>query len=54
MLLFSNRFRAPEVLFDPSLSGMEAPGIHELVYNSINKCDIDIRRELYSNIVMVR
>ena len=27
-------------------------GFHELVYGSIMKCDIDIRKDLYSNIVM--
>lgn len=27
-------------------------GFHELVYQSIQKCDIDIRKDLYSNIVM--
>ncbi|KAI8882079.1 actin-2 [Backusella circina FSU 941] len=48
----NERFRAPEVLFNPSMLGMEAQGIHDLVYTSINKCDIDIRKDLYSNIVM--
>lgn len=28
------------------------PGFHELVYNSIAKCDMDIKKDLYSNIVM--
>ena len=31
---------------------MEAPGVHEQLYNSIQKCDIDIRRDMYSNIVL--
>lgn len=48
----SERFRAPEVLFDPSLVGQEARGIHYLVHDTINKCDIDVRRELYNNIVL--
>ena len=50
--LGNERFRCPEALFDPSLLGMEAAGIHEFTYNSIMKCDMDIRRELYANIVM--
>ncbi|XP_051786796.1 actin isoform X2 [Erpetoichthys calabaricus] len=33
-------------------SGMELYGIHETTFNSIMKCDIDIRRDLYSNIVL--
>jgi actin-related protein len=49
-LLF--RFRAPEALFQPSLIGLESAGIHETTYNSIMKCDVDIRKDLYSNIVM--
>lgn len=45
-------FRAPEALFQPSLLGLEASGIHETTYNSIMKCDLDIRKDLYGNIVM--
>merc|ERR1712048_250632 len=40
----SERFRVPEVLFQPSLIGKEAEGIHRTVYDSIMKCDIDIRK----------
>ena len=31
---------------------MESAGIHENTYNSIMKCDIDIRKDLYANIVL--
>ena len=31
---------------------METPGVHETPYNSIMKCDVDIRKDLYANIVM--
>ena len=49
----NERFRCPEVLFQPSLIGLEsAVGIHETIYNSIMKCDVDIREELYGNIVL--
>ena len=49
----NERFRCPEVLFRPSsLLDKEFPGIHELVYNSIMTCDIDIRRNLYCNIIL--
>jgi len=47
-----HRFRCAEVLFKPSLIGKESKGIHKLTYDSIQKCDIDIRRDLYSNIVL--
>src|SRR5699024_5942289 len=46
------RFRAPEALFQPSFLGMEAVGIHATTYNSIMKCDIDIRKDLFANTVM--
>merc|ERR1711951_294162 len=48
----SERFRAPETLFQPNFIGMESQGIHKLTYDSIQKCDVDIRRDLYKNIVM--
>eukprot|EP01024_Parvocaulis_polyphysoides_P045469 TRINITY_DN42603_c0_g1_i3.p1 TRINITY_DN42603_c0_g1~~TRINITY_DN42603_c0_g1_i3.p1 ORF type:complete len:386 (+),score=54.21 TRINITY_DN42603_c0_g1_i3:28-1158(+) len=48
----SERFRCPEVLFTPSMIGMEAAGIHETTFNSIMKCDVDIRKDLYGNIVL--
>jgi actin beta/gamma 1 len=45
-------FRAPEALFQPSFLGLESAGIHEATYNSIMKCDIDIRKTLYGNVVL--
>eukprot|EP01084_Bolivina_argentea_P130166 229806_1 len=48
----AERFRAPEVLFKPNMIGLESEGIYKLTYNSILKCDIDILRDLYGNIVM--
>jgi len=48
----NERFRAPESLFQPSFLGMESAGIHETGYVSIMKCDIDIRKDLFANIVM--
>jgi len=48
----AERFRCPEVLFNPKLIGKEAGGIHDLTYDSIKACDIDIRRDLYTNTVL--
>jgi len=48
----NERFRAPEVLFNPSMIGKEQQGVHRLTFDSIMKCDVDIRRDLYKNIVM--
>jgi len=48
----SERFRCPEVLFQPSLIGKEASGIHDTTFQSIMKCDVDIRKDLYANVVL--
>jgi actin-related protein len=48
----NERFRAAESLFQPSFLGMEIGGIHEAAFNSIMKCDIDIRKDLYANNVL--
>ncbi|KAK8396214.1 hypothetical protein O3P69_005344 [Scylla paramamosain] len=48
----NERFRCPESLFQPSFLGMESVGIHETVYNSIMRCDIDIRKDLFANNVL--
>jgi len=48
----NERFRCPEAMFQPSFLGMESAGIHETTYNSIMKCDVDIRKDLYGNVVL--
>ncbi|KAK5729336.1 actin [Elasticomyces elasticus] len=48
----NERFRAPEALFQPSVLGLESGGIHVTTFNSIMKCDVDVRKDLYGNIVM--
>jgi len=48
----NERFRTPEVLFQPNMLGLEARGVHEIVYDSIMKCDIDIRRDLWGNVIL--
>ena len=48
----NERFRCPEAFFQPSFLGMDATGIHEKIYDSILKCNVEIRNEMYSNIVL--
>jgi len=48
----AERFRCAEPLFQPNLIGKESDGIHKLTYDSIQKCDVDIRRDLYTNTVL--
>lgn len=50
--LGGERFEAPEALFQPHLINVEGQGIAELVFNTIQAGDIDIRPELYKHIVL--
>jgi actin beta/gamma 1 len=52
IVIGNERFRCPEVLFQPSLIGKEASGIHDCTFQTVMKCDVDIRRDLYANVVM--
>jgi actin beta/gamma 1 len=52
IVIGNERFRCPEVLFQPSMIGKEATGIHDCTFQTIMKCDVDIRRDLYANIVL--
>lgn len=48
----SERFEAPECLFQPSLVDVEQPGVGESLFNCIQACDVDIRSTLYKSIVL--
>ncbi|KAK3640334.1 Centractin [Elasticomyces elasticus] len=48
----SERFRAPEILFDPEIIGLEYPGLHHLVVDAINRTDMDLRKSLFGSIVL--
>jgi actin-related protein len=52
IVIGSERFRCPEVLFQPSFIGKEASGVHDCTFQTIMKCDVDIRKDLYQNIVL--
>ncbi|MBN3301750.1 ACT protein, partial [Amia calva] len=48
----TERFRAPEILFKPELIGRDHYGMHESIFRSILRCDIDLRRNFVGNIVL--
>ena len=48
----NERFRCPEAMFQPYFLHMESAGLHEITYNSMMKCDVDIRKDLYANTVL--
>jgi actin len=48
------RFTAPEAIFNPELiqEGSEEKGLHQLANATIEACDLDIRLDLYSNVIL--
>jgi len=50
--LGTERFKAPEILFNPELIGLEYAGIHQVVVDSINRVDLDLRKALFANVVL--
>ena len=48
----AERFMAPEAFFNPQLIGREEEPLDEAIYGSVSACDIDLRKELYQNIVL--
>ncbi|CAO1631337.1 unnamed protein product [Parajaminaea phylloscopi] len=48
----SERFEAPECMFQPHLVDVEQPGVAELLFNTIQSAAVDVRTELYKHIVL--
>ncbi|KAG8086742.1 hypothetical protein GUJ93_ZPchr0010g7718 [Zizania palustris] len=59
----ADRFKIPDILFNPSLSqtipgvdgfadSMSARGLPRMVIDSVNRCDVDIRKELLGSILL--
>lgn len=42
--LGTERYMAAEILFTPELVGCECPGVHEMLNDSINRVDLDLRK----------
>ena len=47
ILIGNERFRATEIMFRPQLAGFDLEGIHKYCYDSVQKCDVDIRKDLF-------
>jgi actin-related protein len=52
LFLRDELFGAPEILFQPNLAGKEDDGLHRLIFEAVNRCDAQLRGELYANIVL--
>lgn len=48
----SESMRAAEIMFNPSIIGFEDQGVHQMIMNSIKRADINLRDQLYKNIVL--
>jgi actin-related protein len=48
------KYQCPEMLFQPVMNNnlTQSVGIHEQTYKSIKKCDEDIHKDLYYNVVL--
>jgi actin len=42
----------PELLFDPTKNGLNCMSLPDLAWSSVQKSDIDVRKELCKNIIM--
>ena len=55
LTISNERFRCPEALFQPSMTetgSSGSTGIDKLTYDSIMKCDVEIQKGLFANIVL--
>eukprot|EP00455_Lapot_gusevi_P027889 TRINITY_DN2963_c0_g1_i1.p1 TRINITY_DN2963_c0_g1~~TRINITY_DN2963_c0_g1_i1.p1 ORF type:complete len:377 (+),score=51.30 TRINITY_DN2963_c0_g1_i1:41-1171(+) len=48
----NERYRCPEAMFRPELVGLEEPGLHQLTNWSIQTCEVELRSNLYVNIIL--
>ena len=48
----SERYEAPECMFQPHLVDVEQPGVAEMLFQTIQAAAVDVRSELYKHIVL--
>ena len=46
------RWLCPEAMFNPHLTGANLPGVHELLFDSLMSCDMDIRSSLFLDVFL--
>lgn len=47
ILIGNERFKATEIMFKPNEAGFDLEGIHKYCFDSVQKCDVDIRKDLF-------
>ena len=50
--LGNSLIRCPEALFSPNILKKDFGGVHQACYSAVQKCDPDLRRELFGNILL--
>ena len=46
------RFHCAKVFFQPSFTSKEACGVHDTSFHYVVKCDVNIRKKMYTNVVL--
>jgi actin len=52
IVIVHERLRCPELLFKSSFKGSEFDGIGQTLFDSIMKCDVNVHKDLYANVVL--
>ena len=52
LVLKEERIKCAELMFNPHLQGRSEEGIHKSLHDCIVKCDADIKKDLFKNIVL--
>ena len=45
-------YEIPESIFNPNIIEIQSENLPQIIINSINKCDISTRKELFNNIIL--
>jgi len=48
----TDRYKCPEILFNPQLAEIDTSSLQECIIKSIEKCDSYLRKDLRSNIIL--
>lgn len=52
ILIGEERFRCSEIMFQPNIAGHDLEGIDKYCFDSVMKCDNDIRKEMFMNVIL--
>ncbi len=52
IILGNERFKVAEAIFNPILAGFELEGLHKYCFDSAMRCDVEVRRDLFQNVIL--